>query len=83
MRYDKVMVVDLKPETERLVLEEIRNGHFSSLDEIIESGIRARRHPVPSGTSRVDAVAHIRAQRKGNRLPEGVSIRDLINEGRD
>ena len=29
------MVVDLKRETERLVLEEIQNGHFSSLDEII------------------------------------------------
>ena len=34
------MVADLKSGTERLVLEEIQKGHFSSVDEIIQSGVR-------------------------------------------
>ena len=43
MRYDRVMAVDLKPETEWLVLEEIQNGHFWSPAESIESCFRRRR----------------------------------------
>jgi Arc/MetJ-type ribon-helix-helix transcriptional regulator len=31
---------------------------------------------------RAEAVAHIRQARIGNRLPPGVTIEDLINEGR-
>ena len=33
----------LKPETERLVQEEIRSGHFHSLDELIVEGVYAWR----------------------------------------
>ena len=32
------MTVELKPETERLVQEEIRRGHFHSVDEVIVQG---------------------------------------------
>jgi len=35
--------VQLKPETERLVQEEIRSGHFDSVDELIVKGIHAWR----------------------------------------
>jgi Arc/MetJ-type ribon-helix-helix transcriptional regulator len=37
------MTVDLKPETERLVREEIRRGQFHSVDEVIVQGIYALR----------------------------------------
>ncbi len=37
------MSVDLKPETERLVKEELQNGHFASVDEMIAEGVRAWR----------------------------------------
>lgn len=37
------MTVVLKPETERLVQEEIRSGHIRSVDELIEYGVRALR----------------------------------------
>lgn len=77
------MVVDLKPETERLVPEEIQNGHFSSLDEIIESGVRTRRLVAGSVKTPAEAVAHMRAIRRKNVLPPGVPIRELIDEGRD
>jgi hypothetical protein len=37
------MTINLKPETERLVQEELQNGHFRSVDEMIVEGVQARR----------------------------------------
>ena len=37
------MMVELKPETERLVRDEIRNGHVHSVDELIIHGVNALR----------------------------------------
>ncbi len=81
------MTINLKPETERLVQEELQNGHFRSVDEIIFEGVQARREGKPSSRAvtrktPAEAVAHIRELRQGHRLPAGVTIKDLINEGR-
>jgi hypothetical protein len=81
------MTINIKPETERLVQEELQNGHFHSVDEMIVEGVQSRRegkplsHEVRRKTT-AEAVAHIRELRRGNFLPEGVTIKDLINEGR-
>ena len=37
------MTVELKLETERLVREEIKNGHFHTVDELIVQGVHAWR----------------------------------------
>ena len=37
------MTVELKPETERLVQEELRSGHVQTVDEIIVHGVQALR----------------------------------------
>jgi Arc/MetJ-type ribon-helix-helix transcriptional regulator len=37
------VTVELKAETERLVQEEIRSGHFHSVDELIVEGVQAWR----------------------------------------
>jgi Arc/MetJ-type ribon-helix-helix transcriptional regulator len=37
------MHIDIAPETERLVREEISRGHFRSADELIKAGIKALR----------------------------------------
>ncbi len=80
------MTIKLKPETEQLVEEELQNGHFRSVDEMIIEGVQARRGKPLLGEARrktaAEAVAHIRELRRGNRLPAGVTIKDLINEGR-
>ena len=81
------MAINLKPETERLVQEELQNGRFRSVDEMIVVGVQARREgkPLSGEVARktpAEAVAHIRELRQGNRLPVGVTIKDLINEGR-
>jgi Arc/MetJ-type ribon-helix-helix transcriptional regulator len=44
------MTVEIKPETERLVREEIQRGHVHSVDELIQFAVQALRqkHPVES-----------------------------------
>ncbi len=37
------MIVELKPETERMVQEEISRGNFHSVEELIIQGLTARR----------------------------------------
>ena len=37
------MIVELKPETERMVQEEIRRGRFHSVDEVIVQAVYALR----------------------------------------
>lgn len=37
------MIVELHAETERLVLEELSLGHFHSIDDLIQQGVRALR----------------------------------------
>jgi Arc/MetJ-type ribon-helix-helix transcriptional regulator len=86
------MTVELKPDTERLVQEEMRSGHFQSLDELIVQGVRAWREKFSEGAmtgntgkpvrTRAEAAAHMRAARVGNRLPEGVTLHDMIDKGR-
>ena len=48
------MTIDIKPETERVVREELRDGHFQSVDELILSGVQAWRErnlrPAENGT---------------------------------
>jgi Arc/MetJ-type ribon-helix-helix transcriptional regulator len=46
------VTVELKPDTERLVQEELRRGHFHSVDELIVEGVNAWRekHQVESST---------------------------------
>jgi hypothetical protein len=46
------MTVELKPETERLVQEEIRRVHFDSVDEVIVQGVYALRE-----RSKLDAAS--------------------------
>jgi hypothetical protein len=81
------MTITLKPDTERLVQEALEKGHFRSVDEMIVQGVKARREGKPlshemTRKTAAEAVAHIREFRKGNLLPAGVTIKDLINEGR-
>ena len=43
------MTVELKPETERLVREELRRGQLQSFDEVIVEGIYALREKIQTG----------------------------------
>ena len=78
-------MIQLNPETEKLVQEELQSGHFHSIDDIILQGIRARRekeHPERSEAQRRQAVerALYFAKHKAVSL-DGVSIKELLHEG--
>ena len=68
------MTIDLKPETERLVHEELQQGHFSCVDEMIVQGVQARCKGKPlfrkvGRKTPAEAVAHIRQLRQGTGCP--------------
>jgi len=52
-------MIELKPETEQLVQEEIRRGHFHSVDELIVQGVHAWRekHHVSAAAETTPKVA--------------------------
>jgi Arc/MetJ-type ribon-helix-helix transcriptional regulator len=47
------MTVELKPETERLVREEIQKGSVRSVDELIVRGVRALRDEQSAETPKI------------------------------
>jgi Arc/MetJ-type ribon-helix-helix transcriptional regulator len=51
------MQIDIAPETERLVREEIVSGHFHSADEVIRAGVEALREKYVSAASAVDPAS--------------------------
>jgi len=81
------MLIEIKnPEDEKIIRTKLQDGEFQSVDELIHVALvslpsEAARSETPRRT-RVEAVAHIREARKGNTLPTGVTIRDLIDKGR-
>jgi hypothetical protein len=51
------MTVEIKPETERLVREEIQRGHVHSVDELIQLAVQALREKHPVEPSPANAPA--------------------------
>jgi Arc/MetJ-type ribon-helix-helix transcriptional regulator len=79
------MTIELKPEQERRIQELMKSGRFHSVDEVLERALETFSPPEISAEERVRrarlAGAHIRELRKGLSL-DGITIKDLIGEGR-
>ena len=84
------MNVDFTPEQQQVVQQAIQSGRIRRPEEATQEAFslwvqreQAQINRPPFDQTKAQAaVAHIRELRKGNLLPEGVTIRDLINEGR-
>src|ERR1700733_15980249 len=80
------MSITLKPETERLIQEEIRNGHFGTVDDLILQGVQAWREKNNTRQTleeRREAVARMQEFAEKNRTSVGdISVKDLIDAGR-
>jgi Arc/MetJ-type ribon-helix-helix transcriptional regulator len=73
------VIITLKPEQERLIDEEIKSGHFTSAEEVLDHALAALRD---KRQSRLDAVRRIREFGQKHRLSlGGIRIKDLIHEG--
>lgn len=79
------MSLEVKPETEQLVRDEIRSGRFASVDDLITQGVLAWRvqhwqPPVAGKLTPAEAITRIRELRRGVTLG-GLRVKDLANEG--
>jgi len=73
------------PENQKIIRTKIQNGESQTVDELIHTALVSLPSTTPSERprrTRAEAIAHINEARKGNKLPQGVTIRDLINQGR-
>ena len=80
------MTITLSTEHERIVQEELRKGHFRTVEEVIDHALHALQlQPwFENGAHARDpkgAAARIRERRKDVSLG-GLKIKDLVNEGR-
>jgi hypothetical protein len=79
------MSINLKPETEQILVEEMQSGHFQTVDELILEGLgawRERHQQHPTDTQRLAAVESALDFAKNKAIPlKGLSIRELLHEG--
>jgi uncharacterized Fe-S cluster-containing radical SAM superfamily protein len=72
----------LDSRSEELLAAQLRTGHFRSPEEVIARALETlaeKQAPDPIRKSPAEAVAHIRASRRGVTLA-GLKIRDLIHQ---
>jgi hypothetical protein len=82
------MNINLTPEQEKIVKDELRSGHFRSVEEVIGEALQILRDKEQSsvaGTSngaQREGVREMLAFVEKNRVRlEGVSVKELIHEG--
>jgi Arc/MetJ-type ribon-helix-helix transcriptional regulator len=82
------MNVNLTPEQERIVNDELRSGHFRSVEEVIATALaalRERERISLTGNSNGDQESAVREMLNfvaENRVPlQGISVKQLIREG--
>ena len=74
----------LKPDTERLINEELKRGHYRDAEEVIQRALQTLYATHQTAANKVhecqEAAARIRELRKGVTLG-GLKIQALIHEG--
>jgi len=82
------MEISLTPKQERQIAEALRNGQYRDTTEVLDDALEAleekhRSEPI-SETERQQAIERLRSfgKRHALSLENGVTVKDLINEGR-
>lgn len=82
------MNINLTPEQERIVNDELKSGHFRSAEEVIATALLALQEKERSSLARDsnghhdDAVREMLDFVEKNRTPlQGISVKQLIREG--
>jgi len=82
------MTINLTPEQEKIVKEELESGHFRTAEELISQALRALRATVPSSCGGVDNGSRREAVRemmefvdKNRTSLQGISVKEPIHEG--
>jgi Arc/MetJ-type ribon-helix-helix transcriptional regulator len=82
------MNINLTPEQERIVNDELRSGHFRSVEEVIATALavlREKERTSSAGNGNGDQESAVREMLNfvaENRTPlQGISVKQLIREG--
>ena len=82
------MNINLTPEQERMVRDELKSGHFDSVEEVISKALEALSEKVggssgaPPNGAQSEAVRDMLVFVEKNRVHlDGVSVKELIHEG--
>jgi putative addiction module CopG family antidote len=82
------MNINLTPEQEKIIKDELKSGHFRSVEEVIGEALQVLREKEQSSTvgapnrAQREAVREMLAFVEKNRVRlEGVSVKELIHEG--
>ncbi len=82
------MNINLTPEQEKIVKDELKSGHFHNVEEVIGEALHVLREKeqssasVTSNGAQREAVNEMLAFVEKNRVRlEGVSVKELIHEG--
>lgn len=82
------MNINLTPEQEKIVKDELESGHFRTVEEVIGVALRVLREkeqPSPAGApngAQREAVREMLAFVQENHVRlEGISVKELIHEG--
>jgi hypothetical protein len=84
----KAMTINLTPEQEKIVKEELRSGHFRTAEELISQALLTLLATVPPSSAsgdngkRREAVREMMDFVEKNRTSlQGISVKELIHEG--
>jgi Arc/MetJ-type ribon-helix-helix transcriptional regulator len=76
------MTVELKPEQERLIQEQLANGQFKSVDEVLTAALgrlpHQERRPNRTAVERMIEFSRTRSVK----LPPGETVEELVREMR-
>lgn len=76
------MTVDLKPEQERIIQEQLANGCFASIDEVLADALgRLPHHERGSDRSAVERMLEF-SRTHSVKLPPGETVEALVREMR-
>lgn len=82
------MNIRLTPEQKKIVEDELKSGHFQTVEGVIDEALRALREKEAAGVASAPNGAHREAVREmlafvdKNRVRlDGVTVKDLIHEG--
>jgi len=81
------MTINLTPEQEKIVKEELESGHFRTVEELISQALNALR-ATAAPSSKTGNGSHQKAVRemmqfveKNRTSLQGISVKELIHEG--
>ena len=84
----KAVTINLTPEQEKIVKEELQSGHFRTAEELISQALHALLATAPSSSASADngkrreAVCEMMNFAEKNRTSlQGISVKQLIHEG--